>query len=232
MGGPMSRMAVIAACMVAGNALAQTPELLFQAEAQTLSGTCAGQPVRLEGNHNTVALAGACRSLLLKGVANTVRLRVVPGGTIHVEGSANRVSFTAAGAPPTLEALGPDNEVTQAADAAPPPPATQAAPPPPMAKPAAVPALALAGDDRQRIADCTGLDVTVTGKRSAYALQGACRSLTVQGDLLTVRADLAPGARIAITGQGNIVTWSVRRNARPPAVVVRGAGSRAQRAMP
>lgn len=231
MGGPMSRMAVIAACMAAGNALAQTPELLFQAEAQTLAGTCTGQPVRLEGNHNTVVLAGACRSLLLKGVANTVRLGVVAGGTIHVEGSANRVSFTASGAPPTIEALGPDNEVTAAPTAA--PPVAQApTPPAPTAKPAPVTALALAGDDRQQIADCTGLDVTVTGYRSAYVLQGACKSLTVQGALLTIRAELAPGARIAITGPGDIVTWSARRNARPPAAVVHGAGSRVQRALP
>ena len=232
MGGPMSRMALIAACLVAGSASAQTPpELLFQAEAQTLTGTCTGQPVRLEGNHNTVTLTGACASLLLKGVSNTVKLGVAPGGTIHVEGSGNRVSFNVAGAPPAIEALGPDNEVVPGPAAASPPPPAAA---PPVAPPpaASTTTLVLAGDDQQRLADCSGLDVTVTGNRSAYILRGACKSLTLRGDLLSVQAALAPGARIAITGQGSIVTWSAKPNTRPPITVVHGRGSRAQRAEP
>ncbi len=87
-----------ALCLLAGPAVAQ--DLLFQAEAQVLSGTCTGQAVRLEGNHDTLALSGPCGSLLLKGVANTVRLAIAPGGSIRVEGSGNRVAFAGRGRRP------------------------------------------------------------------------------------------------------------------------------------
>ena len=156
-----------------GSAAAQTPpELLFQAEAQTLSGTCTGQPVRLEGNHNTVTLSGACGSLLLKGVANTVRMGVAAGGSIHVEGSGNRVSFAATGTPPVIEIWG---RTTRSADPAarsrrgsglPSRPlhrrrslpsqvaAASRVASPAASRPAAAGPLLLAGDDQQRIADC------------------------------------------------------------------------------
>ncbi len=266
MGKPMSRMVgwvagmALAACPVVVRA---APDLLFQAEAQVLTGTCTGQPVRLEGNHNTVTLAGACGSLLLKGFANTVRLGIVPGGSIHVEGSANRVQYTVHGAAPAIVALGPDNDVAPAASAvelsgravlvpveppvpptsAPGPRAASSPVPGPVSSPAkpvlpanpAPPAqphgaLALAGDDQQRLEDCTGKDVTVTGNRSAYVIRGGCKSLTLRGDLLSVQAELAPGARIAVAGRGSIVSWVVKGKGRPPAAIVRGPGSRVQRA--
>ncbi len=263
----MSRMVAIAAGLVlaAGRVAAQQPDLLFQAEAQTLSGTCTGQPVRLEGNHNMVTLTGACGSLLLKGVGNTVRMGIVAGGSIHVEGSGNRVAYTVNGAPPAIVALGPDNDVAPGAapHAPPPPPPTPAppvpsaaAPPVPAPKVAANPApkplappppapppteptpppptgpLVLTGDDAHRLETCTGRDVTVTGNRSAYVLQGGCKSLTVQGDLLTVQVDIAPGAKITVTGLGSIVSWDVKGRGHGPASVVRGLGSRVQPVFP
>jgi hypothetical protein len=263
----MSRMVAIAAglVLVAGPVAAQQPDLLFQAEAQTLSGTCTGQPVRLEGNHNTVTLTGACGSLLLKGVSNTVRMGIVAGGSIHVEGSGNRVAFTVVGATPAIVALGPDNEVVPVSSPAAPSPAAPSPPAPPaLARPvpappvspppipaprqpkeAANPApkpsepptppvpppagpLALTGDDAHRIETCTGRDVTVTGDRSDYLLQGGCKSLTVKGDLLTVQAEIAPGAKITITGRGSIVSWDVASHGHGPASVVHGLGSRVQ----
>ncbi len=203
------------------------PELLFQAEAQALSGRCDGQAVRLEGNHNTVVLAGPCGSLLLKGVANTIRLTLAPHAPVRVEGSGNRVRYTATGAAPVIETFGPDNFVTGEAASA------NAAPPaPPSANAVSVHptgALTLSGDDQERLAECGGRNVVVTGTRSAYVLWGGCRSLTVTGDLLTVQAELQPGARIAITGRGSIVSWALQGRGRGPVTVVHGAGSRAQR---
>ena len=223
-------------------AAAQTkPDMLFQAEAQTLTGTCNGEPVRLEGNHNTLTLTGACGSLRVLGVANTVRLGIAGGGAIHVEGSGNRISYEAAGAPPVSDALGSDNEMIAAAPvqvvakpADKPAPAAPSLPAKPAAAATPAPAggLLLDGDDRQRLAQCAAQDVTVTGKRSAYVLRGGCKSLTVRGDLLTVRADLMPGARIAVTGRGTVVTWAVAGKGRPPAAVVHGEGSRVQHAEP
>lgn len=254
MGGPMSRMVAFAAGLVvlAGPARAQSQaELLFQAEAQTLTGTCSGQPVRLEGNHNAVTLTGACGSLLLKGVSNTVRLGVVPGGSIHVEGSGNRVTYAVTGAPPDVTMLGPDNETTSGPAVIPPsapppalpkpvpqavsvnPPPSVAAPPPKPATSMPAPAtgpLLLQGDDQQHLGDCAGRDVTVTGDRSAYVLRGGCKSLTLRGNLLAVQAELASGARIAVTGRGSIVSWAVKGRAKPPSSLVRGEGSRTQRA--
>ena len=214
-------------------AAAQTqPELLLQAEAQILSGVCAGQPVRLEGNHNVVTLTGPCGSLLLKGVANTVRLGIVPGGSIHVEGSGNRVQFAVAGALPGIVALGPDNDVAAG-------PALLAAPGPvaPSPTPASLAAppsgpLALAGNDQHRIEDCAGRDVTVTGDRSDYVLLGACKSLTLRGDLLTVQADLAAAAKVTVMGRGSIVSWTMKGKAAGPAASIRGEGSRVQRILP
>ena len=253
-------------------AAAQTkPELLFQAEAQTLAGTCTGQPVRLEGNHNTVTLTGSCGSLLLKGVANTVRMGIAAGGSIHVEGSGNRVLFAGQGTPPAIVALGPDNDVepgsapepargpapAPAPEQAPgpPPPSgppvpaaaplpavsqspakpsvpspAQAAKPAPTANPVAAEPLALSGSDQHRLEDCAGQDVTVTGERSAYVIRGGCKSLAVRGDLLTIQAELAPGAKVTVTGRGSIVSWAMKGKGRAPASVVHGEGSRVQRA--
>jgi hypothetical protein len=199
------------------------PDLLLQAEAQALSASCDGQAVRLEGNHNTLVLAGPCGSLLLKGVANTVRLTLAPGAPVRIEGSGNRVRYTAIGGGPVIEMFGSDNAVT--ADAVPTSAPTQSASPP---SPRPASRLTLTGDDQERLEDCAGRDVVVSGMRSAYVLSGGCRSLTVTGDLLTVQAELQAGARIAITGRGSIVSWALERRGRGPATVVHGAGSRAQ----
>ena len=222
--------------ILAGAVLALAParagaaDLLFQAEAQTLTGSCAGQAVRLEGNHDTVVLTGPCGSLLVKGVANTIQLTVASGGSIRVEGSANRIRYAAAGAAPVVETFGPDNEVTAAGLAR-----TISAALPPAAKPPAVAIgkggpLELSGDDQDRLADCAGRDVVVTGDRSAYVVRGACHSMVVRGDLLTVQAVMQSGARIAVTGRGSVVSWAVPGKGHPPASFVRGAGSRVQRA--
>ena len=243
----MSRF-LAALLLIAAPAAAQPPpELLFQAEAQTLSGSCNGEPVRLEGNHNTVVLKGPCGSLLLKGVANTLTMGVRSGGTIHVEGSANRIRYTTSSAPPLVEVLGPDNEVTADAASVPHAPAPVVPPAPraalaPPASPvaAAVPAkpsqatgpLLIANDDVQRLAECGGKDVAITGNRSAVVLRGGCKSLTLTGDLLAVQADLVPGAKVTVTGRGSIVTYTLKARGKAPVTLVRGEGSRVQRAEP
>ena len=229
-----SRSAWLAAglAVAVAHSPARAADLLFQAEAQQLTGVCTGQPARLEGNHDTVVLSGTCGSLLVKGVADTVQLTVAAGGSIRVEGSGNRVRYAAAGAPPTVEILGPDNEVVQSG-----PPRPIPAPPPaaPAVHPAAAAAakigpVELAGDDQDRLADCAGHDVLVTGTRSSYIIRGACPSIVVRGDLLTVQAAVRSGARIAVTGRGSVVSWTLAGKGHPPVSVVRGAGSRVQRA--
>ncbi len=235
------------AVLVVAPGRVQAADLLFQAEAQTLAGSCSpGQAVRLEGNHDTVVLSGTCGSLLVKGFANMVQLAVAAGGSIRVEGSANRIHYAALGAAPIVETFGPDNDVSPGGNARPvstappPPPRTPSPPPPPAPTPvpaAATPGVAeqgsrleLSGDDQERLADCAGHDLIVTGSRSAYVVRGGCRSVVVRGDLLTVQAVVQPGARIAVTGRGSTVSWAVPGRGRSPAALVRGAGSRVQRA--
>ncbi len=224
----MARLGVIVglAGLLAGVGPADPP-LLFQAEGQVLTGACTGGDLRIEGNRNTITVAGACRSLLLKGVGNTVRLGVTARATIRVEGSANRVRYTASGAAPAVSASGPDNEITAATQFV-----ASAAKPVQTAGLRDAGPLSLAGDDQQRIADCAGRDVSVTGARSAYELRGGCRTLLVRGDLLTVRAEMQPGARISVNGLGNVVTWRLRGRGPDPLAIAQGAGSRVQRALP
>lgn len=211
----------LALLLLASPAIAQADApLLVQAEGQALSPFCAGRDVQVEGNHNVVTLVGACRSLLLKGVANQVALALAPAGTIRVEGSGNRVSYRAAGEPGVV-ALGEGNLVVAA-----PPDGTEA---PGQAAAVAGAGLVLLGDDRTLAADCAGQDVAVRGARGFYLFRGGCRSVSVQGDLVTVQAEMASGATIAIAGHGSTVAWAVARQGRPPVATVRGEASRAQR---
>ena len=190
----------------------EDPPLLVQAEAQTIAPFCAGRDVRIEGNHNEIRLGGLCRSLLLKGVANTVFLDLRAGAQIRIEGASNHVTYRAAGTA-SVEALGPDVTVTAVL-----PPASGAGP-----------GLALDGSDDALAADCTDRDVTIRGDRSLYLLRGGCRSVTVQGNLVTVQAELRPGAAIVIAGHGSRVGWALNGKGRPPAATIHGMASRVER---
>jgi hypothetical protein len=187
--------------------MADPAPLLLQAEAQTLTPVCAGQDVQLEGNHNVVKPFGLCHSLLVKGVANQVVLDLTPNATLRVEGSANRITYRSPVAA-VVDLLGTDNLAVMQPPSA------------PMADPGA--ALHLTGDDQAHALDCTGRAVTVDGSRALYLLRGGCKSLTIHGDLLTVQAELQPGAAVAITGHGVRVGWVIDRAGKPPAASLHG----------
>jgi len=233
--------------LLAAPAAAQTSSgVLVQAEAQTQRLSCGGGDALIEGNHNAIVLTGPCRGLLLKGVANTVAIALVAGASVRVEGSENRITFdVAGGAAPVVQILGPNNSVDPGPmPPAPPPPApapkpaeaTQVlAPPavkPPRAEPAAGPAtlgtLDLRGDDQQRDETCAGRAVVIEGNRSAYVLRGGCLSVSVQGDLDTVQAELRPGASVHVTGHGTTVSWAVPARGKAPVSAVHGDGNRVQ----
>jgi hypothetical protein len=233
--------------LLAAPVAAQTPPgAVVQAEAQTQRLSCAGGDALVEGNHNTIVLTGACHGLLLKGVANTVAIALQPGAPVRIEGSGNRITFDAAGGTaPVVQILGPVNSV----DPGPMPPAPpQAAAPTPAAAPqspalpaakpprvdaAAGPApqgmLELRGDDQQRDETCTGREVVIAGNRSAYVLRGGCLSVSVQGDLDTVQAELRSGASVRLTGHGTTVSWALLGRGKPPVSAEHGEGNRVQR---
>ncbi|WP_216851206.1 DUF3060 domain-containing protein [Acidisphaera sp. L21] len=55
--------------------------------------------------------------------------------------------------------------------------------------------------------DCANSDASVTGDGRHVAFHGACRSLTVRGNQNQVQAELAPGARVHVQGDGNSVRY-------------------------
>lgn len=225
---------------------AEPPVVLLQAEGQVLRANCGGSDAKIEGNHNTIVLAGSCRGLRLNGVANHVTIDLHDGAAVRIEGSANQVIYRVKMGAPSVVALGPDNAVRADSVAPPvpvslPTPPSQPAPPivapasqaPPLVAPASqAGALELAGDDQYRSAVCTGRDVIIHGLRSAYVLRGGCRSITVQGDLVTIQAEVVPGTRIAIDGAGTVVAWAMVAGATwqdVPLQSVHGRDSRVQR---
>ncbi len=246
--GPFVSAALAQSMVESGSAGA-----VVRAEAQTLRASCDGGDARIEGNHNTVVLTGNCRSLLLKGLANTVAIDLRAGAAVRVEGSGNRVTYQSAGPGAVVETYGPDNLVVAGPLPAGPPAIPKASPPPvavptplpPPAPPATVvpaaPAaavvlapitglMALEGADRSLDVDCKGRDVSVAGLRSAYVLRGGCKSVVVHGDLITVQAELQPGAHVQVIGRGDSLLWALPQHGAAPVVQVRGDSSRVRRA--
>jgi outer membrane protein OmpA-like peptidoglycan-associated protein len=69
-------------------------------------------------------------------------------------------------------------------------------------------ALIVEGNAQRQTLDCTARDVVVRGERNALTFTGGCRSLEVQGNTSTIRAELAPGARVSLRGETLDLTWS------------------------
>ena len=109
------------------------------------------------------------------------------------------------------------------------PPMPDAAPAPPALAPPGRGAgtLLLPGDGVTAALDCTGRNVMIEGNDVRYTLRGGCRSVTVQGHRNMVQAELQPGSRIAIGGDGDTVHYALTRPGPPPLISVTGAASRA-----
>ena len=75
---------------------------------------CRGHSVTVSGNNQRLTLTGSCASVILKGNRNTVQVNRV--GSISIQGSGNRVTWTAAisGAKPLLRLSGSGNVVGSA----------------------------------------------------------------------------------------------------------------------
>lgn len=82
--------------------------------------------------------------------------------------------------------------------------------------------LIVEGNAQQRTLDCTGRDVTVRGERNALTFTGGCRSLEVQGNTSTIRAELAPGARVSLRGETLELTWSQAAEGAAPRIAQEG----------
>ncbi|GAA3999229.1 hypothetical protein GCM10022631_07580 [Deinococcus rubellus] len=96
---------------------------------------CRGRSVTVSGNDQRLTLLGSCASVIVKGNRNIIQVNRV--GSISIQGSGNRVTWTGAisGVKPLLRLSGSGNVVMSARKAAPQP----AVRPKPAAKPAAPP---------------------------------------------------------------------------------------------
>ena len=111
------------------------------------------------------------------------------------------------------------------------PPIPDSAPSPAVIAPPATAdagTLNLRGDGQHRDADCTGRNVLIDGSDGRFMLRGGCRSVTVRGDGDTIRAELAPGARIGIGGDGVTLHYTLTGVGPPPIVSITGRFSTAE----
>ena len=73
-----------------------------------------------------------------------------------------------------------------------------------------------------RAVDCAGGQAVVKGDGGVITIRGACQTLTVQGGGNQVSAELAPGARIDVQGDGNHVQYRVVGGTQDAVVTVAG----------
>lgn len=79
--------------------------------------SCGGGAASLQGNGNTIAFRGACRSLDLRGEGDRVEVDILAGGSIHLEGNGDRVRYrvVGGGGPPRVLVRGVGSTVVATA---------------------------------------------------------------------------------------------------------------------
>ncbi len=195
---------------------------------------CAGAPASVNGDANRVVFHGRCSSLRIAGTGNQVEIDLLPGGAVSVTGSDNAVQYTPIVPGPAVTVQGGGNSIAAghgavAGEAVAPavptaPPAAAVISPPSRAEAGT---LLLQGDAAARNVDCTGRNVLIEGSGRNDVLRGGCRSVTVQGRMDTVRAELQPGARIALGGDGITLHYTQTTPGPSPVISVTGNDSRA-----
>jgi outer membrane protein OmpA-like peptidoglycan-associated protein len=209
----------------AAPALAQQGPLNIQGNDRSVSQSCAGRNVTITGNENAVRLTGGCRSLRVQGNGNAVTAEMAPGAPILVVGNNTRVEWTLSGrgAEPTVQITGNGSAVAPVGSGQP-----RAAAP---AQPAAGP-LVIEGNALDRTADCAGREVQLRGNAGNIVLRGGCRAVLVEGEVMRVRAELAPGARIGVRGNVVQVLWTLAGTGAEPTVQANGELIEIRRAGP
>lgn len=86
--------------------------------------------------------------------------------------------------------------------------------------------LLLQAEGEHKTVDCAGRDVRIEGNRNRYMLRGGCLSVVLRGEADEIRAEMAPGGRIDVEGNGVLLFWSKRGDGPDPSVSLNGAGSR------
>jgi hypothetical protein len=221
--------AALLAVALAGTAHGQSapPPLSLQISNTSQDMDCRGRDVTIAGTGDMVALHGGCRSLTVWGADNHVQAELLPNAVITVQGDRNNIEWflSRPGPPPVAQISGQGSFVKAMArlgSIVTPPSAVPQRPdlPPPIE---------LVGDGQRQDIDCTGRDVRIDASGSDVVLHGGCRSLFLQGNGTHVQAELMPGTRVTLIGNGDQVAFALIGAGPDPIVSVNGTHSDAWR---
>ena len=195
---------------------------------------CNGADAVVNGAGNRLVFHGACRSLLINGASNVVEIDLLPGGAVTVAGSDNQVLYTPIVPGPVVSSQGEGNVIDAGnvgagpASAALAPEVPEQPPAPAVIPPAqtgAAGSLVLSGDGQTQSVNCANRNVVIAASGSHYRLDGGCRSVTVDGNADTVRAELVPGARVTVGGNGVRFAFTLFGTGPEPTLTVTGNAS-------
>ncbi len=186
-----------------------------QSDGATVRKDCAGGDAAIAGSRNTVAFAGACRSLQVRGDGNVVEIVLGPAANVDIAGTGNRIGVApVAGAAPGVVVSGGRTTLSTASS------------PGSVAVAAAGPII-LTGDHQEITLDCTGQKVAIQGNASRYTLHGGCSALSAHGEGNTIVAALRPMAPVEVEGNASRLSYSVVGQGGPPVLAVRGLNAAA-----
>lgn len=216
---------VTAACCrpLAGRAETVTVE----GNGQSRSVVCAGTDAVVRGNDNRLRLQDRCRSLLLEGSNNQVAVELTQGASLQVRGNGNTIHYQGVGEHDIqISVAGNGDMLTASGDVS-----LGAGPGAEQGGGAGTATgrggamLVLREENSRRQLSCAGQNVLIEGNGDEYTLQGGCRSLTVRGEGLTVRAEMQPATRIIVQGNGDDIAWAVMGGGQAPSTSLDGEGS-------
>jgi hypothetical protein len=206
----------IAPALAAASAVAAQPDTLTASGVRAVIA-CRDGLAWVRGSGNTVTVDGRCTGLQVTGSDNLITADVAAGGVITLDGDRNRVVYPGPVAPQAVthgfyDQVIPANPVAAVGGA-------PAAP---------VSTLVLDPGSPSFDVSCRNLDVVIRGDLQHYVLRGGCRSLTVQGRLDTVTAELLPGAPVLIGGPGVLLNYVLTGQGPAPVVRVTAPGLKAE----
>jgi hypothetical protein len=105
-------VSIVALVSVVGVLTAATNGASINGVDQTTTLNCQGGPASVNGVDNKIIITGNCKSLLVDGTGNEIRINLSSSANITVKGVENQVYWTAPkGSKPRIKIAGVDNVV-------------------------------------------------------------------------------------------------------------------------
>ena len=193
---------------VAGTAAAAPPAVQNDGETSTLP--CGTESASVFGKRNVITFTGACRGLTVRGDGNHVSVALAPAAPVDIAGSDNQVRVTAGGGG-TLQVSGSNTLLVADGGTAPNAAGSR-----------------ITGDGQTIQLECNASAITLEGNHSRFHVHGPCRGLTLRGTGNVADIELAPGAAIAVEGDGTVVIWRQTAPGAAPTVRIQGTASLVQ----